>query len=179
MTQIRRAFLLASVEQYLVLAINLLMVAILARFLMPREIGLAVIGMGLSATIFSIREFASPEFLIQQTEITQDDIRTTYTAMVFITGVLGLILAISAPQVARFYGEEGLSKFLSVMIIAAAIDSAAQPGIALLRRGMEFATLARIRTTASMAMHGACWPVPAPPRFWPFRSGLRDCCFRR
>jgi hypothetical protein len=71
MSRIRHAYLMASVEQYLGLVINLAMVAILARLLTPGEVGRAVIGMGISATAFSLREFASPEFLIQRTLVAE------------------------------------------------------------------------------------------------------------
>lgn len=150
MSRIRRAFLMSSLEQYLALVVNLGMVAVLARLLTPAEIGIAVVGMGISAVVFSLREFASPEFLIKNRELDRGDVGTALTILMALTLALAAGLYAAAEPLGRFYGEPGLQRFLIVALMAACIESSALPAITLLRRQMSFGTLARIRTAASV-----------------------------
>ncbi len=147
---IRRAYVAASIEQYLGLVINLAMVAILARLLTPEEVGLAVIGMSIAATAFALREFTSPEFLIQRQDITCVDIRTSQTAAMLTTIALGTAITLAAPGIARLYGDPTLATFLVVMVAAGLLDAASLTTIALLRRSMAFGPLALIRTVSSV-----------------------------
>jgi lipopolysaccharide exporter len=147
---IRRAYVAASIEQYLGLVINLCMVAILARLLTPGEVGLAVIGMSIAATVFALREFASPEFLIQRPDVTCTDIRTSQTASMLATLVLGLAIVAAAPGMAWLYDDPSLVTFLAVMVMGGLLESASLTTVALLRRSMAFGPLALIRTGSSV-----------------------------
>jgi hypothetical protein len=49
--------------------------ALVVRLLTPTEVGVAVIGTAIMTIALGLREFASPEFLIQRHEIGRDDIR--------------------------------------------------------------------------------------------------------
>lgn len=154
MSRIRRAFLMSSVEQYLALVINLSMVAVLARLLKPAEIGIAVIGMGVAAVVFSLREFATPEFLIQRDRIERRDVRTANTVLMALSLVLAAFLYLAAGPLCHFYGEPGLKAFLAVMLVASLIEASALTSVTLLRRELSFGVLARIRTTASIVTAG-------------------------
>jgi O-antigen/teichoic acid export membrane protein len=150
MSRVRRAFLMSSFEQYLALLINFGMMATLARLLDPGMIGIAVVGMGLSAAIFSLREFVTPDFLIQRETVTQDDIRTAFTVVIAFSIILATALFLAAPLLARFYGEPGLTPFLGVALTAALVETSALPSIALMRRDMTFGIIAQIRVSSSV-----------------------------
>ncbi|WP_274425393.1 oligosaccharide flippase family protein [Chelativorans sp. YIM 93263] len=152
MSRVRRAFLMASLEQYLTLAINFLMVAVLSRMLSPAAIGVAVLGMGISVIIFSLREFVTPEFLIQRTRVEREDVRTALTILLGVHIVLATLLFVLSPVVARYYGELGLRHFLPVMIAAASVEMTSFPAVALLRRDMNFGAIARIRAISLTVM---------------------------
>lgn len=150
MSRIRSAFVMSSLEQYVGLAVNLAMLAVLARLLTPSEIGVAVVGMGISAVIFSLREFATPEFLIQRHQVTEQDKRTAVTIVMAFGLALAAGLYLAAEPLSRFYGQPGLKQFLTIMLIAGLIETSALPSITMLRREMSFGPLARIRTAAAM-----------------------------
>lgn len=151
MSGVRRAFAMASAEQYLAMLINFAMLTVLARLLTPSEVGTAIIGMSISLVVFSLRTFVTPEFLIQRSSINGRDIRTAFTLQLCVTVLLATALLATADWMARFYRTPELSLFLKLCTLAAVIEIAAQPIVAILSREMAFGTLARIRTASSAA----------------------------
>lgn len=151
MSRVRRAFLMASLEQYLALAVNFIAIAVLARLLTPSEIGLAVVAMGITAAVFSLREFATAEFLIQRTTVEHRDVRTAFTVMMAFTLALGAGIYFIMQPLAAAYHQADLPRFLMLGIIAAFIEVVSQPAIAMLRREMAFGVIARIHTVAAIA----------------------------
>lgn len=163
MSSARRAFIMSSIEQYLALGINVTVVATMARVLTPDGIGHAVTGIGLGAIFLSLREFVTPEFLIQKDVIETRDLQTSFTTFLLITILIGIGLMSLGQQIGTFYSSPDLSLFLFLVVLSALADAVSQPIIAVLRRSMEFGTLANIRTTAlfvsalttiSLGLHG-------------------------
>ncbi len=152
MTRVRRAFVMASVEQYLSLIVNFVLVATLSRLLTPAEIGIAVVGLGVCVITFSLREFVTAEFLVQRPAVVATEVQSSGTILICACLVLGASLMLAAPVLSRFYGEEGLQLFLAVMILATLIDTISYPAIALLHRELDFGNTARIRVAAIVAM---------------------------
>ncbi len=149
MSRVRRAFAMASAEQYLGLLINFIMLTILARLLTPSEVGVAVIGMSVPLVVFSLRTFVTPEFLIQARAVGGREIRTAFTLHLILTLVLATGLLVASGAIARFYRAPDLALFLQVCTLAALLDAVAHPISAILSRDMAFGILARIRTAGS------------------------------
>ncbi|ERM02802.1 polysaccharide biosynthesis protein [Brucella intermedia 229E] len=145
----RRGFLMAALEQYAGLLFNFVTVAVVSRFLGPAETGMGVIGLSLTAIVFSLREFASPEFLIKIDKVRDQDIRTSLTFLMSVTVLLSAALYLSLGYFAETYNDPQLKLFLSITIVAALVESLSLPIVALLRREMAFGRLARIRTAGS------------------------------
>ncbi|KAB2709457.1 oligosaccharide flippase family protein [Brucella intermedia] len=145
----RRGFLMAALEQYAGLLFNFVTVAAVSRFLGPAETGMGVIGLSLTAIVFSLREFASPEFLIKIDKVRDQDIRTSLTFLMSVTVLLSAALYLSLGYFAETYNDPQLKLFLSITIVAALVESLSLPIVALLRREMAFGRLARIRTAGS------------------------------
>jgi O-antigen/teichoic acid export membrane protein len=147
---VRRALAMASGEQYFRLAINFASIAVISRLLTPAEVGIAVIGVGIMAIAVSVREFATSDFLIQRREVVQDDIRTSFTVLFLLTGLVAAGIIILAPWFGAFYGEEKLARFLRISAAATLIDAVSLPIRALLRREMAFGTIALINMTGAI-----------------------------
>ncbi|PRD41622.1 polysaccharide biosynthesis protein [Phyllobacterium phragmitis] len=149
MSRFRQAFLMATLEQYLGLLIGVGTIAAMARLLTPAEIGLGVIGLGIGTIVFSLREFASPDFLIKRDHVDIQDVRTSFTVLLALTTGLSLLLYLGRGWLAEFYHDRSLLYFLDLLIVAAFIETLSLPTIALLRRDMAFGILARVRTVGS------------------------------
>ncbi|MGH6858776.1 MAG: oligosaccharide flippase family protein [Phyllobacterium sp.] len=146
MKHVRRAFLMATLGQYLSIVIGLALIATMSRLMTPAEIGLSVIGLGVTAMVFSLREFVTSDFLIQLDKVECLDVRTARTVMIGFTCLLGLALFLASSWLAGFYGNAALKSFFSLTIAAAIIESLAAPNLALIRRDMQFGTIALIDT---------------------------------
>ena len=147
---VRRAYVMASLEQYLALLINLAVLATMARILTPGEIGEAVTGLAIAVVAFSAREFVTPEFLIQRRTVDEEAVRTALTLQVVVNAIIAAVLIIISGLIARFYASPGLSLFLVLAAAASFGEAIAQPVITLLRRNMSFGALACIRTVVSL-----------------------------
>ena len=102
MHKVRRAFFMAMLEQHLGIAINLALIAIVSRLLSPAEVGFAVIGYGVTSVIFAFREFVSSDFLSQLDVVERDDLNTSPTLLLLVSGILGIVLYLCGPYLAIF-----------------------------------------------------------------------------
>jgi lipopolysaccharide exporter len=144
MTGIRRALLVVSAERYFGMVVQFALVAAVSRLLSPGEIGVGAIGMGIIGIASSLRDFVSPDFLIQRREVTREDVRTSVTLLVALTGLIAGAIFALAPWIAAWYAESGLSRFLCLIAAAGLLEVIRSPVTALLQRDMEFGTLAII-----------------------------------
>lgn len=116
---------MAMLEQHLGIAINLALIAIVSRLLSPAEVGFAVIGYGVTSVIFAFREFVSSDFLIQLDVVERDDINTSLTLLLLVSGILGIVLYLCGPYLAIFYHQPGLQHYLILAIAAVMAESPA------------------------------------------------------
>ena len=146
---------MAAGEQYVRLAINFASIATVSRLLTPTEIGVAVIGTGIMAIALGLREFATSDFLIQRQEVVRDDIRTAFTLAFLLTALITAAMFVLAPWFGSWYGEEKLAHFLRIAAVAGLVEAVSLPIRGLLRREMEFGTLALVNTAAAAMTAGA------------------------
>ena len=150
MTRVRRALLFNACERYAGLAINFVTVSVVSRLLTPGEVGLSVIGLGIMTLALALREFVSPDFLIQRPEVSRPDMRTAFTVLLVLYAPVAVGLAVLAPWMADFYGEPGLSDYIRVVIAAGLLETLSLPVVALLRRDMAFGVLAALNTAVAV-----------------------------
>jgi O-antigen/teichoic acid export membrane protein len=146
---VRRAIAMAAGEQYSRVLIGLISIALMSRLLTPAEIGVSVIGMGITSIALGLREFATSDFLIRRERVTQDDIRTSFTILFVLTSLITAVMFSFAPGIGAFYGDQGLAHFVRIAAVAGLIEAVALPITGLLRREMAFGTLAFINITAT------------------------------
>ena len=145
MKSVRRAFIMSSIEQYLSLTINVTVLAVMARLLTPADIGHAVMGIGISAMALTLREFLTPDFLIQQQTIETEDLRTSVTLLFLVTFAVTIGVVAGSDAISRFYDAVDLQFFLLIVLMSAFAEVISQPIIAILRRNLQFGLLANIR----------------------------------
>jgi O-antigen/teichoic acid export membrane protein len=148
MSVVRRAFIMSSVEQYLALIINVGVVATMARLLTPEDAGHAVTGLGIAAIALSLREFVTPEYLIQKKTIDDHDLRTSFTLLLGITALVAVLVASLSSSIARSYHSPQLRLFLFLIMLSAFAEVVSLPIVATLRRNMAFGILAKMRSLA-------------------------------
>jgi O-antigen/teichoic acid export membrane protein len=141
---VRRAFFMATLEQYSQVIVSLAMIAVLSRLLDTTAIGIAVIGLGIGTIAFNIREFATSEYLIQRIDVSREDIRTAFTLMFGTSLLICCGLSAFAPWIAEFYAQPALKMFIIILAFSGVIDSSVSTIAALLKRDMQFGAMTRI-----------------------------------
>lgn len=149
MAIVKRALLLSTGERYLTLVTNFLTLAIVSRILSPAEIGVSVIGMAIIGVAMALREFASATFLIQQRELTREDIRAAFSVILALTVLISMSLAVAAPLLADVFDETGLVPYLRIISVCILIDTFATQVTSLLRREMAFGRVAAINVSSA------------------------------
>ncbi len=139
---VRRALFLATAERHVGIAINFVTIAVLSHLLSPAEIGVAAIGNSVAAMVIALRQFVTPDYLIQRGEIVRSDVHTAFTVLMICSIGIAAILLGGGIWIAEFYGDPRLVPFLVILAIAALIDPFALPITTLMRRDMAFADLA-------------------------------------
>ena len=151
MAIVKRALLLSTGERYLTIITNFVMLAIVSRILTPAEIGVSVIGMSIIGVALALREFASSTFLIQQPDLSREDIRAAFSVILILTLIITATLGMIAPLLATIFKVSGLATYIRVISVCILIDTFATHVISLLRREMAFGRVALINTTSIMS----------------------------
>lgn len=150
MGQIRRALILATGERYFTLAINFLTAAAVSRMLRPDEIGVSLIGLAVIGLFAASREFASPNFLIQHSQLSCDEVRRAFSVLMLLTLILAVVVWVSAPTLAHLYGEDRLAPFLRVVSLTMPAEVVSGTVASLLRRDIAFGKVALISGSSSL-----------------------------
>ncbi len=118
---------------------------ILARLLTPADYGL----FGMVTVVVSFAQMFKDAGLslatVQKTEISHNQISTLFWVNILISVVLGLCIFVGAPLVALFYGKPELTNVTAALSISFVLGGLAIQHKALLRRHMQFSTLAGIQ----------------------------------
>jgi PST family polysaccharide transporter len=124
---------------------------ILARLLTPSDYGL--IGMVMVVVHFAamFKDAGLAMATVQRETISHEQISTLFWINVLISGFLGLCVLASAPLVARFYGKPELTAVTAVLSLSFLVTGLTIQHQALLRRHMQFGTLAIIHIATYVA----------------------------
>ena len=144
MGTVRRAFFMATLEQYSQVIVSFAMIGVMSRLLDSNAIGIAVIGLGIGTLAFNFREFVTSEYLIQRDSVSQEDVRTAFTLMMSFSLFVAVMLALLARWIAGVYSHPDLVAFILILAVGGVVDAAMCTIAALLRRDMEFGKVTRI-----------------------------------
>jgi O-antigen/teichoic acid export membrane protein len=150
MTEIRRAFLWASVGRYLVLTVNVATTVVMARLLAPDAYGISVLGGAVFAVAEAIRALGGGTYLIQKKELTFDDVRSSFTVGLAVTIVLTAALMLLSGPLTRYFGMPDLGRYIQVGTLGFLTGPFVYPISALMSRRLAFGPLALIGVATTL-----------------------------
>ena len=83
MSQVRQAIFFSLVNSYSLQAVSFVTVAVLARLLTPKEIGLFAVATSIAFLASSIRSLGVSEYLIREKEITAEQVKSVVGVVQF------------------------------------------------------------------------------------------------
>jgi O-antigen/teichoic acid export membrane protein len=158
MVNLRRAIMWASAGQYLVIAINVISVVLLARLVTPAEYGVSLLGGAVLSVAEAIREIAGSAYLVREQEFPNEKMHSTTTMSAMVTILVTALLLLTAGPLATFFCKPMLTSYLGIAVFGYALGPLIHPQMALLSRGLAFKRLAVINLL--QAFVGASIAIP-------------------
>ena len=149
---VRQSLFYSLLQRYFSFIIQFTSNIIIARLLLPEEIGVFSLSLAALGIVQVMREFGIGRYLIQEKNLTDDIIRTAFGLMVVISWTFALGIFAARDLIAGFYDRPELSDIILVMLINFVVLPFGQPARALLNREMQFKKTFYI-DTASVATH--------------------------
>ena len=149
MTGVRRAFVLASLGRYLMMAINLAATPIMARLLAPADYGVAALGGSVLAVAEAIRAIGGGAYLVQQRDLTPAQMHTNFTINLIATAILIAALLLLARPLTGFFGRPELEPYLRVATLGFLAGPTSYQISALMSRSLAFGRIAFITTVTA------------------------------
>ncbi len=147
---LRSSLIWSYATQYGMTAIQFASSIILARLLLPEEIGIFSVAISFVAFGHMLRDFGIGEYLIQEKNLTDEKIRTGFTLALLLSWSLALLLYLLSKPIADFYNQPGLLDIFPLIVFNFLIIPFGSITIALLRKEMRFDLIARINLTSSL-----------------------------
>ena len=147
---LRSALAFSFGTRYAATAVNFFSTLILARLLTPTEIGIYSVGASVIMIAHTLRDFGMSNYIIQETDLTRDRIRTAFTLTLAVAWTLGLAIYLAAKPISEFYNEPAVALVMQVMAINFAIIPMGSIGGAILRREMRFKALMYIGVASTL-----------------------------
>lgn len=122
----------------------LVSIAILARILTPEDFGLIAMTATATGFLAMFKDAGLGAATVQRPSITHEQISTLFWINVCLALLISLIMFLTAPLVAAFYGEERLVTIMRVLALSFLIGGTTVQHNALMRRQMRFSALAWI-----------------------------------
>ena len=147
----RRSIAFSFLDKSTGFVLALVTMAIVSRLMTPSEVGLFVVASSLVILLEAVRDFGVAAFLIQAKELQPELVRSAVTLIGLISLTLGLFIVFGADLAARLYGMSELADLIRIAALAFLVAPLSNPLLALLRRDMNFAAVARISVAAALA----------------------------
>lgn len=151
MGSVRKSIFYSLLQNYLLMFLQLLTSMILARILRPEEVGVFSVASALSALASVVRDFGVAEYLIQETDLTQDKIRAAFAINIMVSWTMGLAMFGGSFFVSGFYSEPGVGEVMRVLAFNFVLIPFGAVTMAYFRRQMNFAPGLRISIVAGIA----------------------------
>jgi O-antigen/teichoic acid export membrane protein len=143
MSSIHRSIFFSAIERYGSLLLLFLSTAVLSRLLTPQEFGIFAVVNALTTVIAaSFQEFGGANYLVQKTDLSEDNVRTAFTVTACISALAAAVLYLFSGKLALLFSQQGLGIGITVSVLNFLLTPFSTTIVALLRRNMDFGALA-------------------------------------
>lgn len=149
MSIIRRGLFVSLGERYVIIAIQLAGMILLARLLTPEEIGIYSVNVAIIGIAQVMRDFGISNFLVQERQLSESHIRTAFGFSLIIGIALFIVAFSAAPLAGQFYADPRLTDTMRISAYNFLLLPFCSISLALLRRDMRFKRLAAVNLAAA------------------------------
>lgn len=146
----RAAAFFAFAENYVVLAVNAIATIVVARLLLPEEIGLFSVAAAVVFLGSVLRDFGVGTYVVQEQDLTELRLRTAFTLTCVASWLVGLALIAARSAIAGFYGVPDLADVLGILGINFALIPFGSVTLAYMRRTLMFGRAAVVNIASAI-----------------------------
>lgn len=147
---VRKSLALSFAQQYTNFMFAFAAIVIVSRLLTPKEIGIFSVAMGLTTLANMLRTFGISDYLVQEKDLTESIIRTSFTINLIFAWALALVLFLASWQIGAFFNDVGVGRVVRVQSGTFVLVPFGITAMALLKRDMAFGALFKINTSAGV-----------------------------
>ena len=149
MTSVRKALLLSLVERYLLLVLAFGTNIVLARLLMPEQIGVYSVSMAVLGIAQAVRDFGVGSYLIQERELSRGKIQAAFGVSLLLGACMFVVALLASSAVAAYYQEPRMAATLQITSLNFLLLPFCTISLSLLRREMRFRRLLYVTIVAA------------------------------
>lgn len=124
---------------------------ILARLLLPEDLGIFAVALALLAILAALRETGATRYIIKEKDLSEAKIRTVFGFTLLVGWSLALLIWSLRHQAAEFYAEPQMAGIFTILAANFLAVPIGQPAMALLRRERRYGELAILGLCATAA----------------------------
>ncbi|MEZ5658072.1 MAG: oligosaccharide flippase family protein [Burkholderiaceae bacterium] len=155
MSGLKRALIFSVLTQHSMMILTIFSTAVIARLLTPAEVGVFAVASAATYLAIELRSLGVGQYLIRETEIGPQKIRSALGLLVVMSWGMGAVIALIGWPVADFYGEPDLLPILLIISSTFLFAPFGAVPFALLSREMQFDTLFRVKAFHSVLQLGS------------------------
>lgn len=152
---------MSFLDRYSGLVIHTASSMVIARLLIPSEIGVYSVTMVLLGFVATFRDLGAGQYLVQSKELSAEEMRATWSVQLGLGCFLALLVLAAAIPVADFYREPQMTAIMIVLAVNFAITPFLAYPNAWLVRELRFGPIAAVRFTGALvhasAAIGLAW----------------------
>lgn len=118
---VRRSLAYSAGGNYIGLILQFGTTIVLSRLLTPTELGVFAVAAVFSSLALTVRDFGLGEYLVQKSDLNEQDLRSAITFSLLLSWSLGIMLWLTAPWLAAYFREPGVGEVLRVLALAFAL----------------------------------------------------------
>lgn len=123
---------------------------VLTRILAPEDFGLAGAATTLIPVLYVIADVGFSTYIVQAPEVSRRTLDTAFWFSLVCGAVLAAAVAVAAPLIGSLLDQPGVVPLVQVMAVSVLIVAFTSVPISLMRRGMQFRTLAVIEVSSAL-----------------------------
>lgn len=144
MSSVRRSVAFSAAGKYVSFGIAFFSSVVLARLLLPSEVGVYSVGAAVLAFAHVFRDFGVANYVVREAELDPSRLGTAFTVTLITSFTMGFLVLGASGFLADFFQEPGLIELFRVLSINFFVIPFNVIDFALLRRNMRFNVIALI-----------------------------------
>lgn len=147
----RKSLLFSVLDRHAALLVDVVSSMVLARLLMPAEIGLFSVTVTLLGFVAAFRDLGTGQYVIQERELTPERLQSAWGVQLLAGAVLAALAAAAAVPLAGFFDETRVRDIVLIVAASYLLSPVGSITYALLMREMRYDAVAVIRVSGSVA----------------------------